>query len=151
MPDDLFDAAAAERLAQRAPLAARLRPRSLDEVVGQEHLLGADRPLRALIEADRLSTWFRLRPLTPEDVRVLLTRGLEAEGATADEDAIDHLADRAGGDGRAILTAVEIAVALAGPSKHVTLALAEGALDARALRYGRDEHYDVISAFIKSI
>src|SRR5437762_6505168 len=56
MPDDLFDAAAAERLAQRAPLAARLRPRSLDEVVGQEHLLGQDKPLRALIESDRLSS-----------------------------------------------------------------------------------------------
>ena len=50
MADDLFANAAEERLAQRAPLAARLRPRSLDEVVGQEHLLGAGRPLRGLIE-----------------------------------------------------------------------------------------------------
>ena len=41
---------------RRAPLAARLRPRTLDEVVGQEHLLGPGRPLRALIEADRLSS-----------------------------------------------------------------------------------------------
>src|SRR6266516_3500904 len=56
MPDDLFTTALAERLERRAPLAARLRPRSLEELVGQEHLLGAGRPLRVLIEADRLSS-----------------------------------------------------------------------------------------------
>ena len=56
MADDLFSAAVAERLERRAPLAARLRPRSLDEVVGQEQLLGPGRPLRVLIEADRLSS-----------------------------------------------------------------------------------------------
>ena len=56
MADDLFSAAVEDRLSRRAPLAARLRPRSLDEVVGQEHLLGHNRPLRALIEADRLSS-----------------------------------------------------------------------------------------------
>src|SRR5882672_10359487 len=56
MADDLFSAAVAERLERRAPLAARLRPRSLDEVVGQEHLLGPGRPLRVLIESDRLSS-----------------------------------------------------------------------------------------------
>jgi putative ATPase len=44
-----------------------------------------------------------------------------------------------------------VAVALAGEGAHVDLATAEAALDMRALRYGRDEHYDVISAFIKSI
>lgn len=52
----LFSAAAEERLRQRSPLAARLRPRSLDEVVGQEHLTAPGRPLRRLIEADALST-----------------------------------------------------------------------------------------------
>ena len=56
MADDLFSAAVAERLERRAPLAARLRPRTLDDVVGQQHLLGAGRPLRVLIEADRLSS-----------------------------------------------------------------------------------------------
>ncbi len=56
MADDLFSAAVAERLERRAPLAARLRPRSLDEVFGQEQLLGPGRPLRVLIEADRLSS-----------------------------------------------------------------------------------------------
>ena len=53
---DLFSAAAEERLRQRSPLAARLRPRTLDEVVGQEHLTAPGRPLRRLIEADALST-----------------------------------------------------------------------------------------------
>jgi putative ATPase len=258
MADDLFANAAQERLAQRAPLAARLRPRTLDEVVGQAHLLAPGRPLRALIESDRLSsvvlwgpagvgkttiarliagatsrafeqlsavtagvkdvrevierarrrlgehgqgtilfldevhrfnkaqqdallpavedgtltlvgattenpffevnppllsrsTLFRLHPLEPDDVRLLLERGLEAEGATADDDAVDHLADRAGGDGRAVLTALEVAIALSGEARHVDLAVAEAALDMRALRYGRDEHYDIVSAFIKSI
>jgi putative ATPase len=55
-PDDLFAAAAEDRLVRQAPLAARLRPRDLDEVVGQQHLLGPDKPLRVLIEADRLSS-----------------------------------------------------------------------------------------------
>lgn len=53
---DLFSAAAEDRLRQRAPLAARLRPRTLDEVAGQEHLTAPGRPLRRLIEADALST-----------------------------------------------------------------------------------------------
>ncbi len=56
MPEDLFAAAARERLSARAPLADRMRPTTLDEVVGQEHLLGPDAPLRRLIEADRLSS-----------------------------------------------------------------------------------------------
>jgi putative ATPase len=52
----LFEAAAEERLRSRAPLAARLRPRSLDEVVGQRHLVGPGAPLRVLVERDRLSS-----------------------------------------------------------------------------------------------
>ena len=97
------------------------------------------------------STLFRLHPHDHDAVLQLLRRGLEVEAATADEDALAHLADRASGDGRAVLTALEVAIALAGAGRHVTLAAAEAALDARALRYGQDEHYDVISAFIKSI
>ncbi len=54
--DDLFSDAAADRLAARAPLAARLRPRTLDEIIGQQHLVGPGAPLRALIEADRLTS-----------------------------------------------------------------------------------------------
>ncbi len=53
---DLFTASAQERIDARAPLAARMRPRTLDDVVGQEHLVGPQGPLRRLIEADRLSS-----------------------------------------------------------------------------------------------
>src|SRR3984885_10728641 len=54
--DDLFSGAAEERLVSRAPLAARLRPRTLDDIIGQQHLVGPGAPLRALIEADRLTS-----------------------------------------------------------------------------------------------
>ena len=56
MSGDLFASAAQERLARRAPLADRLRPTRLDDIVGQDHLLGPGRPMRALIEGDRLSS-----------------------------------------------------------------------------------------------
>jgi putative ATPase len=100
------------------------------------------------------STLFRLEPLDDEAVGVLLGRGLDEEGATAEPDALTHLVERCGGDGRHALTCLEVAVALArdrGEPPVVTLADAEEALGTNALRYGRDEHYDVISAFIKSI
>jgi putative ATPase len=97
------------------------------------------------------STLFRLEPLGEESMRVLAQRGLDAEGATADDEAIAHFINLVDGDGRALLTSIEVAVTLAGPAKHVTLEHAESARGARALRYERDDHYDVISAFIKSI
>ena len=53
---DLFSAAAEERLREQAPLAARMRPSSIDDVVGQEHLVGPGRPLRRLVEQDKLSS-----------------------------------------------------------------------------------------------
>jgi putative ATPase len=52
----LFEAAAEERLRSRAPLAARLRPRTLDDVVGQRHLVGPGAPLRVLVERDRVGS-----------------------------------------------------------------------------------------------
>ncbi|MCC6437302.1 MAG: replication-associated recombination protein A [Acidimicrobiales bacterium] len=55
-PDDLFGAAAVRQLDRRAPLAERLRPRRLEDVVGHEALLGPGRPLRALVDTDRLSS-----------------------------------------------------------------------------------------------
>ncbi len=260
MSGDLFASAAEERLARRAPLAERLRPTRLDDIVGQDHLLGPGRPLRQLIESDRLSsvilwgppgtgktsvarliarvtaqefselsavnasvkdvrelvaraearlgdsdvgnilfldevhrfnkaqqdallpsvesgllvligattenpffevnppllsrsTLFRLELLGPDAVGRLLQRGMEAEEVTADEDALELLADRAGGDGRHVLTSLEVAAALAvGRGEgRITLGDAEAALGTKALRYGRDDHFDVISAFIKSI
>ncbi len=53
---DLFASAAADRLAARGPLAARMRPRTLDDVVGQRHLVAPGAPLRALVERDRLTS-----------------------------------------------------------------------------------------------
>jgi putative ATPase len=53
---DLFAAAATDRLAARGPLAARMRPRTLDEVIGQRHLVAPGAPLRALVEKDRLTS-----------------------------------------------------------------------------------------------
>jgi putative ATPase len=260
--EDLFTDAVEERLRRQSPLAARLRPRSLDEIVGQDQLVGPGQPLRVLVESDRLSsailwgppgtgkttlaqviagstqrafeplsavaatvkdvrevlerarhrlgeqdqrtilfldeihrfnkaqqdallpsvesglitligattenpffevnpplrsrsTLFRLEPLDAAALRQLAERGLEAEGATAEPDALDHLVDRAAGDGRQVLTALEVAVALAverrGTPAHVTADDVNDALGVSALRYGRDDHYDVISAFIKSI
>jgi putative ATPase len=264
---DLFAAAASERIAARAPLADRLRPVRLDDIVGQDDLLAPGKPLRVLIEADRLSsvilwgppgtgkttlarviarstskefealsavsatvkdvrevqakatqrlgergqgtilfldevhrftksqqdallpsvedgllvligattenpyfevnppllsrsTLFRLQPLSADAVRTLIVRALDAEGADGDDDAVEHLVERAGGDGRHVLTSLEVAVALATERAAATghagrprmaLADAEAALGTKAMRYGRDDHYDVISAFIKSI
>jgi putative ATPase len=259
-PDDPFETALHERLAQQAPLAARMRPRTLDEIVGQPHLLGPGAPLRALIETDRLSsiilwgppgtgkttlasviaarsnrrfvsmsavnagvkdvreviaaarqrlgeeqpgtilfldevhrfnksqqdallpavedgvltligattenpffevnaplisrsTIFRLEPLTDADLSLVVERGLAAERATAAPDALAHLVDLADGDARAALTTLELALALADTDHRgeVTLDDVERARQARVLRYGEDDHYDIISAFIKSI
>jgi putative ATPase len=96
------------------------------------------------------STLFRLEPLDRDAMRTLITRGLEAEGADATTEALDLLLDRAGGDGRQVLTSLEVACALAQPGR-VELEHAEAALGTSALRYGRDDHYDVVSAFIKSM
>ncbi len=111
------------------------------------------------------STLFRLEALTEDDLIELINRGLQIEGATASEEAKAYLASRAAGDGRQVLTTLEVAVALASsrPTENessqqqrnqppdLTMADVEAATDLKALRYGRDEHYDVISAFIKSI
>jgi len=102
------------------------------------------------------STLFRLEPLGPTAQRTLAERGLVEESATADPEAIDVLVARAGGDGRQLLAALEVALALAAVRQpddplHVTLSDIEDALGTKALRYGEDDHYDVVSAFIKSI
>ncbi len=96
-----------------------------------------------------------LEPLTDDDVRALVTRALADERGLAgrvrlEPAALDHLVRLAGGDGRRALTALEAA---AGAADVVTLELLEQAVNQGAVRYDRDgdQHYDVISAFIKSI
>ena len=79
-----------------------------------------------------------------------MRRGLAGRGTTGDADAaIEHLVDRAGGDGRQVLTALEVACAPGRSRARSNSDHVEAALGTSALRYGRDDHYDVISAFIK--
>jgi putative ATPase len=99
------------------------------------------------------STVFRLTPLGADDLGELIERAVRREGASVTEEARAHLADLADGDGRAALTTLEMAVALAEADGRTEVALedVERARQSRVLRYGVDDHYDVISAFIKSI
>jgi putative ATPase len=99
------------------------------------------------------STVFRLHPLGDADLTVLVARALEVEQATAGDEALAHLVDLADGDARAALTTLELALALAGAEhrREITLSDVERARQSRVLRYGEDDHYDVISAFIKAV
>ncbi len=110
------------------------------------------------------SRLFRLEKLTDEAIRDLLLRalndeerGLGGKGLTADTEALDHLAAIAGGDARSALGALESAALAAVPdeegNQRITLVLAEEAAQERQLGYDKtgDEHYDTISAFIKSL
>ena len=104
-----------------------------------------------------------LEPLTDDDVRTVVERALDDERGLGgrvhvDADAVDHLVRLAGGDARRSLTALEAAAGAAAPGPdgdggRVTLALLEQAVDRAAVRYDRDgdQHYDVISGFIKSV
>jgi putative ATPase len=110
------------------------------------------------------SRLFRLERLSDESIFALLERaladeerGLGALQVTADAEALSHLTQVAGGDARSALSALESA-ALAAPvesdgTRRITLHLAEEGVQARVLAYDKDgdEHYDTISAFIKSI
>jgi len=261
----LFADAAQRNLARQAPLASRLRPRTLDEVIGQTHLIGPGAPLRKLAESDRVGSailWgpagtgkttlarllaattakhlitlsataagvkdvrdaladaqlrlgehgqgtmlfvdevhrfsksqqdvllpavedglvvligattenpffevnppllsrtslWRLHALSSEELSILVRRGLVAEEAQADEQAIDAVVAACEGDARAALTTVEVAVALArasaaDPNAPVVLTIDDmaKARDGRLFHQGADEHYDQISALIKSV
>ena len=101
----------------------------------------------------------QLQPLGPEDIRAVVQRavadprGLNAAITVADE-ALDLLVALAAGDARRALTALEVAAeAAASGSGMITVETVEQSLDRAAVRYDRDgdQHYDVVSAFIKSI
>jgi putative ATPase len=96
------------------------------------------------------STLWRLEPLSNDDLAQVVQRGLEAEGASADDEAVAALVGLADGDARSVLTTLEVALALAG-SSPVTLETVERARQARLQHYGEGDHYDQVSAFIKSI
>jgi len=238
-------------------LAARLRPRTLDDIVGQRHLVAPGAPLRVLIEQDRLTsailwgpagtgkttlaqvvaattaktfvplsavnagvadvrqaiddarrslgeqgrgtilfvdevhrfnksqqdallpaveeglvvligattenpffsvnspllsraTLWRLEPLSEDEVAEVIRRGLEAEDARADPEAVEALVSVADGDARAALGTLEVALSLAGP-EPITAEVVERARAGRLLHQGADAHYDQVSALIKSI
>jgi putative ATPase len=96
------------------------------------------------------STLWRLEPLSVDELREVVARGLDAEGASAEPDAVSALVELADGDARAVLTTLEVAVALAG-SRPISLDDVERARHSRLHHYGEDAHYDQISAFIKSV
>jgi putative ATPase len=99
-----------------------------------------------------------LEPLTDDDVREVVRRAVEDDRGLAgsvelEDDALDHLVRLAGGDARRALTYLEAAAGAAGSAATIDLATVEKAVDRAAVRYDRqgDQHYDVISAFIKSV
>lgn len=268
---DLFDYMKETVLENESPLASRMRPVTLDEVVGQEHIIGKDKLLYRAIKADKLgsvifygppgtgkttlakvianttsaaftqlnattagkkdmeavvrqakdrlgmygkktilfvdeihrfnkgqqdyllpfvedgtlvligattenpyfevnsalisrSIIFELKPLEKEDVRKLILRavtdrerGLGSYEVDLTEEALDFLADMAGGDARAALNAIELGVLTTEQSSdgriHIDLDTASECIQKRVVRYDKsgDQHYDTISAFIKSM
>lgn len=268
---DLFDYVREKNMDEEAPLASRLRPRTLDEVVGQQHIIGKDKLLYRAIRADKLSSVifygppgtgkttlakvianstsarftqinatvagkkdmeevvrqakdilgmyqqktilfvdeihrfnkgqqdyllpfvedgtliligattenpyfevngalisrssiFELYPLEKEDVKTLIRRavydkerGMGSYNAEIEEDALEFLADIAGGDARSALNAVELGILTTERGDdgkiHLTLDVASECIQKRVVRYDKtgDNHYDTISAFIKSM
>jgi putative ATPase len=97
----------------------------------------------------------QLRPLSSDDVRTVVQRAIDdprglGGRVQVEPDAVELLVRLAAGDARRALTALEVA---AEANEHVTVAAVEQSLDQAAVRYDRDgdQHYDVISAFIKSV
>ena len=110
------------------------------------------------------SVIFELKKLSTEDIRTLLLRavndtekGMGSYHAQIDDDALDFLADMANGDARAALTAIELGILTTDRSEdgiiHITLDVASECIQKRVINYDKtgDNHYDTISAFIKSM
>ena len=110
------------------------------------------------------SSIFELKPLEKSDIRSLLKKaltdtekGMGSFRAQIDDDALDFLSDMAGGDARSALNAIELAVLTTERSAdgiiHITLDVASECIQKRVVNYDKrgDNHYDIISAFIKSM
>lgn len=110
------------------------------------------------------SVIFELKPLAAGDIKKLIVRALEDQErglgsyqAEIEEDALAFLADVSGGDARTALNAIELGVLTTERSEdgkiHITMEVAEECIQKRTLRYDKtgDNHYDTISAFIKSM
>ncbi|MCR4839957.1 MAG: replication-associated recombination protein A [Lachnospiraceae bacterium] len=107
---------------------------------------------------------FELKPLTKEDIKTLIIRtlndterGLGVYSPAIDDDALEFLSDSANGDARQALNAIELGVLTTKPSEdgkvHITMDVVTECIQKRALKYDKDgdNHYDTISAFIKSM
>ncbi|MCM1541206.1 MAG: replication-associated recombination protein A [Blautia sp.] len=110
------------------------------------------------------SVIFELKPIPMEGIKELIRtavndsqRGMGAYNAVIEEDALDFLADLSGGDARHALNAVELGIMTTNRSGdgriHITLEVAQECIQKRAVRYDKsgDNHYDTVSAFIKSM
>lgn len=110
------------------------------------------------------SSVFELKALTKDDIKVLLKRavydeekGMGSYRAEIEEDALEFLADIAGGDARNALNAIELGILTTERGTdgkiHITLNVAEECIQKRVVRYDKmgDNHYDTVSAFIKSM
>ena len=110
------------------------------------------------------SSIFELHPLSKEDIRTVLCRavydsekGMGSYDADIDEAALEFLEDISGGDARSALNAVELGILTTKRSEdgkiHITLEVASECIQKRVVRYDKtgDNHYDTISAFIKSM
>ena len=110
------------------------------------------------------SVIFELKKLSTEDIRTLLLRavndtekGMGSYHAQMDDAALEFLADMANGDARAALTAIELGILTTDRSEdgiiHITLDVASECIQKRVINYDKtgDNHYDTISAFIKSM
>lgn len=115
----------------------------------------------ALISRSRI---FELKPLSIDDIKSLLLRavndtekGMGAFNACIDDDALDFLADMSDGDARAALNAIELGIMTTDRDVdgkiHITLSVASECIQRRVVKYDKDgdNHYDTISAFIKSM
>lgn len=110
------------------------------------------------------SAVFELKPLETEDIKTLIRRavydsdrGMGSYEAEIEEDALEFLADLSGGDARQALNAVELGIMTTRRGEdgkiHITLEVTQECIQKRVMRYDKsgDNHYDTISAFIKSM